>query len=402
VQRRLALCLVLIGWAMPGSAQDRVVPSNRVTHFVHVRAAPTTASDSVRQLLVGSSLPLVGSVPLWYEVELPDGTSAFVSKAWTTVVRALAARQQDEMRLHFLNVGAGTCTIVECPGPDAPPLIVDCGSSGGTEHGLTREQTAAYVHKVLSQHATAPNVVLSHGDSDHYAYMPSVLPTATAQHIWQGGEAADYGSHGFPAWVAAQEQNGAHLHRDFPAHWHNDREPIGEHLSCGLAEAFVLTVGTGTNKNAQSLVLMLEYDDFTAVLTGDAEGSTEARVSTHYEDTIQATVLTTSHHGASTASSNSQAWATAVAPTVLVSSAGRRFGHPRCTAVARFVATLAPTLGHPVWCGVNNDTWTSSRTARAEYVTEVNGTIIVTTNGRSPLWLHCTRSAECGVPIPFE
>jgi hypothetical protein len=64
--------------------------------------------------------------------------------------------------------------------------------------------------------------------------------------------------------------------------------------------------------------------------------------------------------------------------------------------------SLAATLRHDVWCGVNNTTWTSSRTTRAEYVTEVSGTIIITTNGRSPLWLHCSRSAECGVPIPFE
>jgi competence protein ComEC len=289
---------------------------------------------------VGAGLPLVGSMPLWYEVQLPDGTRGFVSKAWTTVVRALAARQPDEMRLHFLNVGAGTCTVVECPGPNAPPMLVDCGSGGVSADGLTREQAAAYVQNVLSQHATTPNVVLSHGDIDHYAYMPSVLPTTRAQHIWQGGEAADYGSHGFPAWIAAQEQNGAHLHSGFEPHWHNDRQPLGEHLSCGLANTFALTVQTGSSKNAQSLVLMLEYEDFTAVLTGDAEGSTEARVSTNYDDTIQATVLTTSHHGANTNGSNSLAWANAVAPTVLISSAGRRFGHPRCAAVARFAATL--------------------------------------------------------------
>ena len=166
--------------------------------------------------------------------------------------------------------------------------------------------------------------------------------------------------------------------------------------SCGDASTFILTVNTGSSRNAQSLVL-IEYQDFTAVFTGDAEGETEARAITNFADNVKATVMTSSHHGASTHASNSQEWATSASPDVLVSSAGNKFFHLRCDATNRF-NTLATTREHSVRCG-NSSAYTSSRTTRAHYVTEVNGAVIVTSNGRSPLSVHCTRSSECGVKI---
>jgi beta-lactamase superfamily II metal-dependent hydrolase len=67
------------------------------------------------------------------------------------------------------------------------------------------------------------------------------------------------------------------LHRNFPAHLHNNRQPVTTDLSCGSASTFVLTANTGSSNNAQSLVLMIECEDFTAAFTGDAEGATEAQ-----------------------------------------------------------------------------------------------------------------------------
>jgi hypothetical protein len=86
-----------------------------------------------------------------------------------------------------------------------------------------------------------------------------------------------------------------------------------------------------------------------------------------------------------------------MAPEVLISSAGNRFFHPRCAATNRFTS-LATTKTHDVRCG-SSSAYTSSRTNRAHYVTEVNGAVIVTSNGRSPMTVNCTRSVECGVKI---
>lgn len=134
------------------------------------------------------------------------------------------------------------------------------------------------------------------------------------------------------------------------------------------------------------------------MFTGDAEGETEAQAINNFDSALKATIITARHHGASTFASNSQDWATAMAPEVLISSAGNRFFHPRCAVTIRF-NSLATTKTHDVRCG-SSSAYKASRTNRAHYVTEVNGAaVIVTSNGRSPVTVNCTRSVECGVKI---
>jgi competence protein ComEC len=389
-----SLGLVLCGSA---SAQDLVTPSDRVNTHVNIRATANVNAPEIEQLEIGEALPLVSGIPRWYEVQLTSGQTGFVSKAWTAVSRALVPRQQDELRIHFLNIGAGTCTVVECPGADAPPMIVDCGSTGATTVDMNAQQTRTYVRDVLSQHQVAPNVVLSHADLDHYGHIANTLDNLTVGSVWQGGDPGEYSLANFPTWLANQQNQGAVLHQSFPAHFHNNRQPVSNDLSCGDASTFVLTTNTGNSKNAQSLALMVEYEDFTAIFTGDAEGVTEARAITNYASSLKATVMTASHHGASTHGSNSQMWANSTAPDLLVSSTGNRFFHPRCTATDRFTS-LATTKGHEIRCGTSSN-YITSRTNRAHYVTEVNGTVIVTSDGRSPVTVNCTRSVECGVKI---
>ncbi len=357
----------------------------------------------VGTLRVSESVELVRSVPRWHEVRLDNGEPGFVSKSWTRVVRALGARQQNELRVHFLNVGAGTCTIVECPGANnPPPMIVDCGSMGGTVDDMDRDTARTYIQGILSRHSTAPNLVLSHADRDHYGWIATVLQGTQIQNIWQGGVSGEYTADGFPTWLADQTANRATAHRDsdIPANFHNDEDPIGADLSCGDASVFVLTVNTGSSKNAQSLVLEIRYEDFGATLTGDAEGRTERQARDNFDGNVKTTVLSGSHHGARTHSSNSVSWAAATSPEVVIFSAGRRFGHPQCNAVNRYTASLADTLEHPTQCGEGTTYQPVQDSTRAVYMTEVNGRIVVTSDGQSPLSLFCTRFEGCPTQIP--
>src|SRR5262245_31204218 len=65
---------------------------------------------------------------------------------------SLRAKEEDEIRAHHLNIGAGSCVVVECPGPDAPVLIADCGSTGGTDADMKKEDVVTYVGGVLGAH----------------------------------------------------------------------------------------------------------------------------------------------------------------------------------------------------------------------------------------------------------
>ncbi len=159
-------------------------------------------------LSIGQALPLVRTLPRWYEVQLPGGVTGFVSKSWATVLRGLAPHQPDELRTHFLNIGAGSCAVVECPGSNARPMIVDCGSTGATAVDMDGQQVRTYIRNVLQQHTAAPNVVLSHPDSDHYSHIPNALDTVTVASVWQGGDPDGYTSANFPAWLAKQQSQG--------------------------------------------------------------------------------------------------------------------------------------------------------------------------------------------------
>ena len=379
------------------AAADRVVPSDRVRHHVNVFEQASGQSNEIGELRVGQSFELVGSISRWHEVELPDGRNGFVSRSWTRVVEE-PGEDQDELVIHYLNVGAGTCTVVECPGQNAPPMIVDCGSVG-RHNGLTDTQARNYIENVLNNHDPDPNVVISHPHTDHYGMIAEVLENVQSANIWLGGDTDGYEHRGFPTWLADQRDGGATVHEGLPQNFHNDEQAMpGTTLGCGDAEVFTLTVNTGNSPNVNSHVLEIRYDDFGATFTGDAEGETESQALANYNSNVKTTVLTSSHHGSASNQSNHQAWADATSPEVVIYSAGNRFGHPHCTVLPRYRSDLATAPEHPLRCGTSTG-YENSQSRLAEYLTATNGVVVVRSDGTSPLTLTCTLSTGCTASI---
>ena len=92
---------------------DTVIPSDRVTTGVNIREQATSNRQSLGLLRPGEPLDYGGSEGRWRQVRLPDGRPGFVSKSWTTRQRGLATRDQDELRIDYLNIGGGSCAVVE-------------------------------------------------------------------------------------------------------------------------------------------------------------------------------------------------------------------------------------------------------------------------------------------------
>ena len=42
-----------------------------------------------------------------------------------------------ELTIHFIDVGQGDCTLVECPNGDT--VLIDCGTSSGGDGALARQ-----------------------------------------------------------------------------------------------------------------------------------------------------------------------------------------------------------------------------------------------------------------------
>ena len=401
-----AALVLLLSWSQ--AQADSVIMADHARYPVNVRENPSRSSTRIDRLRRGDEAELIRNLNRWREVRLEDGRTGFVSRRWTSVVRNLPERKTDEMRIHFLSVGAGTCTVVECPGSNANPLVYDCGSNDGRGGlALSETETKRKIASILDQHAAKPDIIASHGDRDHYSLMARVLDDIQARSVWMGGKSSSFDNFGFPTWIWRQEQGGATVHKDLGRHFHNDEEPLGNRLQCGLADVYILTNSShDTNQgndpdNADTLMLMIEYGDFSTIFSGDAEGETELQSIRNFGDTLKTTVLMGSHHGASSHRSNSSIWADATKPDVVVFSAGTKYGHPKCLATSRYRSHVKTVEPHSAICDINQRGTNDFVSTSAQYMTHTSGTIVVTTDGDSPLHLWCEGGRGCDTHIPF-
>lgn len=164
----------------------------------------------------------------------------------------------------------------------------------------------------------------------------------------------------FDEYKEAVAQSGAHYEKGLPG----AKYDLG-----GGARLIVLApteplftkdqVKTGGNlPNANSLVLRLEYGDFSMLLTGDAEEQTEHRLLTK-DTNLTATVLKVAHHGSKYATA--QDFVARVKPAVAIVSCGEwnRYGHPAQVVLDRLRAANAKL-----------------------YRTDLQGEITITTKGK--------------------
>ena len=100
------LVLLSLGLSMQPALADRVTPSDRVETRLRIRQSPDGDSPIIGHLLPGESLPFRASRPNWFELEMPDGQSGFVSKGFSTRIpdQSVAAAGAGEIRLGSWNI----------------------------------------------------------------------------------------------------------------------------------------------------------------------------------------------------------------------------------------------------------------------------------------------------------
>ena len=339
-----------------------------------------------------------------------SGDPSFLrTKSLNSQFRAFAAG--DKIRVHSLDVGAGSCIVVECPA-STDVLVYDCGTLKQTPLDLTDDQIKSRVAGLVQN--SEPMIALSHAHADHVNLMPFVFDDTKVRSIWIGGLQTDYGSDtdenglksDLHAWISKKVAEGATLHHGFDVGFDNGGEAVSE-MQCGDAETFILTVnndpsGAGDNRrmHANSLILLVRYDEFKAIFTGDAVGEAEAAAIASYGALVgDTTLLFSSHHGASSNNSNSDSWVDAVRPHIVVYSADTMptYGHPKGVVVDRYRArgSLKTTKEHSIWTDPTELDSPKEATTLAEYVTELNGTITVESDGANKVTVECSRSPNC-------
>jgi hypothetical protein len=98
------------------------------------------------------------------------------------------------------------------------------------------------------------------------------------------------------------------------------------------ASGNIIPLNLPDDNNSGSLVVKLQIREHSAILSGDATGTTTARIIDNYSKVdplfLKSSVEESSHHGAFTHKSNSKAWIKSREPTYVVFSSGSLHGHP--------------------------------------------------------------------------
>ena len=227
-----------------------------------------------------------------------------------------------------MSVGQGDAALIHTPGGHW--VLVDAGPRGpDTDAGARIVAPFLLRHRITRLSA----LVLSHAHLDHYGGVESVLRRVAVDLVLEPAVPVPD-----PGYLALLDDIAARQIRWRPAR-------TGDHFTLDGVSFLVLHpdtawAGWGEDLNWDSVVLLVRYRGFGALLAGDLGGPAEALL----RDRIgEVELLKVGHHGSD--GSSATGFLEALRPEAVVVSVGpNRYGHPAPGALRRLVAA-----GAEVW-----------------------------------------------------
>ncbi len=325
---------------------------------VMITSKPAATITPDTQALVNTAIPqAIQTLPIPVNTNPPAPTNpplpTFTPEPTRTFIPSSTAQpaKSGPLLVHFIDVGQGDSILIQAP--DGSVSLIDGGEPGSG--ALQYLRSLGITHLDL--------VVATHPHSDHIGGLVDVLNTMPVDRVLTNGA-----THTTPIYaqfvdaIASSQAEYAEAQR-------------GDTISLG---DFVMNIlspvdNTGEDLNDSSLVLKLAYGEISFLFTGDAQQTAEEGLLLS-DIAVNATILKIAHHASLTGSPLS--FLTAVHPEVSIYSAGsgNDYGYPHPETIAS-IKSLGSTL----------------------YGTDVNGTIIVTTDGHN-YSISTTRVAPTPTP----
>lgn len=238
-----------------------------------------------------------------------------------------------EMRVHFLDIGQGDCTVAEFP--DGEILVVD----GGGDSRRSRDMLTRYIKGIAPSSIT---LLLTHADGDHFGGMAHIIQTFGAKKLYLPVIGSDVPEYKRLLDCAAS----AGCETETLSRYGAIRFFGGAYAVC----ISPYSVGE-ENENESSAVLWMSCSGVNFLLGGDISASRERLLLAEYaaDETIfdsgdlsvrleETDILKVSHHGSG--SSSSLEWLSLLGMQTAIVSCGRgnAYSHPAGGALQRIKA----------------------------------------------------------------
>lgn len=328
-------------------SSNEVTPNSRVTTSLKVRTAPNSSAAIIGTLAPGDTRTFLSSLPYYYEIMYRDDQKGYIHKGYSKLINNtpdLAGVVSNEPKLvfHFIDVGQGDATLISCP--NGENILVDAGSTSGASAENLRE----YIEDTLrNREYRIHSLIITHPDADHYNLLEEALGGIPITNAYWAGVYQDFRGREFKEWFFGNHPPYSKLIR-LSEEFFNDERNANTDITCGDADIYILAAGIKakrSRKNALSIVIMVDFGDLEAILTGDATTDTEAAIMSRYtSDWLNVDLLKVGHHG-SLVTSTSQQWVDTLKPNYSVISAGynNSHGHPRKEVVDRLLPHISDT-----------------------------------------------------------
>lgn len=236
-----------------------------------VRDAAERAAGVKKKRIEGKAIACIALVFLLAALIVVDLFAFPLRLVWVyAYMPDLPARREGEMRVHFVDVGQGDCTIVEFPGGET--LMIDGGD------GSAAAQRAVLGWSAALGIESYDSILLTHPDSDHAGGLEEVITLFGAETVFlpqflQNSTAAE-------KFAAAAERAGAKMRTS----------RIYEYILSGSEESYAYMLflapmylqEQGGSSNDSSAVVYLEYAGRRMLLTGDASAEVEEKLILDY------------------------------------------------------------------------------------------------------------------------
>lgn len=263
-------------------------------------------------------------------------------KASKSAKPAVQTQENAQLSIKVLDIGQGDAILIKANGQS---VLVDTADVG------QRDKLISLLKKENLK--TIDKVIITHPHADHLGGMPRVMENFKIGKIYDSGKTTTTSL--YKQYLTGVSKKNIPFEVVVPG----SEIVISKEIKLKIL-APDKSMLKDSNLNNSSIVAKLIYNQFSMLLTGDAEKESEAIMLKSYAKELKSTVLKSPHHGSS--SSSSQEFLKAVKPEAVIISlaANNDFHHPHPSVMDRY-----------------------KRAKIKIYRTDTDGTVQITSDGKS-------------------